>query len=282
MPNYSLVKLNNNFYFEKDLMFSVKQYTVEVEPQLHWHEFYEIEYVVSGTATHIINDKTYRIGPGDMQLITPVDFHTYKYEEGDECLNVINVKFHDMFLPSTLRNDICNQTSPMQVHNMPGNVLELLKSMLEEYSRERYGRDVYIEAAISQLIVHIIRHMPHPIKDAEAPSSYSSIQEAILYIRAHFRSPITAEAVAKTVHLSPNYFSEYFQKQTGEKFSLFVLRLRIDFAANLLKTSDMSIKEIAFESGFNSAAYFSNTFKDYFGVSPDRYRKEHSKGKSNN
>ena len=93
-------------------------------------------------------------------------------------------------------------------------------------------------------------------------------------MRTHFRSNISAEAVAKTVHLSPNYFSEYFKKQTGEKFSLFVLRLRIDFAANLLKISDLSVKEVAFESGFNSAAYFSNTFKDFYGMSPDRYRKE--------
>ena len=85
----------------------------------------------------------------------------------------------------------------------------------------------------------------------------------------------SAEAVAKTVHLSPNYFSEYFKKQTGEKFSLVVLRLRIDFAANLLKISDLSVKEIAFESGFNSAAYFSNTFKAFYHMSPDKYRKLH-------
>ena len=102
---------------------------------------------------------------------------------------------------------------------------------------------------------------------------HSPIQEAVLYVRTHFRENISAEAVAKTVHLSPNYFSEYFKKQTGEKFSIFVLRLRIDFAANLLKISDLSVKEIAFESGFNSAAYFSNTFKEFYGMSPDRYRR---------
>ena len=95
----------------------------------------------------------------------------------------------------------------------------------------------------------------------------------VLYVRTHFREDISAEAVAKTVHLSPNYFSEYFKKQTGEKFSLFLLRLRVDFAANLLKITDLSVKEVAFESGFNSAAYFSNTFKDFYGMSPDRYRK---------
>ena len=54
-----------------------------------------------------------------------------------------------------------------------------------------------------------------------------------------------------------------------------MLRLRVEYAANLLRISDISVKEIAYESGFNSASYFSNTFKDFYGTSPEQFRRNH-------
>ncbi len=275
MDNLSLVKLPKDVYFGRDMLYDISRYTVVHDPQLHWHEFYEIEYVTEGNALQIVNGKAYELGPGSVTLLSPIDFHTYRNVNPDAPLRVINVKFQDLFLPQNLRNDIYVQKRAKTVQMPDGRFRSYMEMLCEEFEKNEYARDTVLMNAITHLCILIMRRILSEQGQEEArEAGHSPIQEAVLYVRTHFRDNISAEAVAKTVHLSPNYFSEYFKKQTGEKFSLFVLRLRIDFAANLLKISDLSVKEIAFESGFNSAAYFSNTFKEFYGMSPDRYRKE--------
>ena len=274
MHQTSLVMLPKESYFPKDMLYHVSQAEVIREPRLHWHEFYEIEYVVKGSAIQTVNGNEYEIGPGFATLLSPVDFHAYRNIDPDKPLSLLNVKFQDLVLPEALRGDIFSQKQPKIAPITDPGFQALMFALLDEYRRNEYGRDQVMMNSIVNLCIRIMREVlaSQGKEDAGHPA-HSSIQEAVLYVRTHFRDNLSAEAVAKTIHLSPNYFSEYFKKQTGENFSLFVLRLRIDFAANLLKISDLSVKEIAFESGFNSAAYFSNTFKEIYGMSPDRFRR---------
>lgn len=274
MDSIALIKLPKEIYFAKDMLYEVSHCIVARPPQLHWHEFYEIEYVIDGYAKQIINGKEYSVGPGSVTLLSPVDFHSYREIDPANPLRVINVKFQDLFLPQTVRNDIYMQKRPKITHMSDNRFSILMETIYEEFVHNDYSRDMVMMHMITYICILIMRQVLS-VEDLEKSDemAHSPIQEAVLYVRTHFRDNISAEAVAKTVHLSPNYFSEYFKKQTGEKFSLFVLRLRVDFAANLLKITDLSVKEIAFESGFNSAAYFSNTFKEFYGMSPDRYRK---------
>ena len=274
MDSIALIKLPKEIYFAKDMLYEVSHCIVARPPQLHWHEFYEIEYVIDGYAKQIINGKEYSVGPGSVTLLSPVDFHSYREIDPANPLRMINVKFQDLFLPQTVRNDIYMQKRPKIAHMSDNRFRTLMETLYEEFVHNDYSRDMVMMHMITYICILIMRHILS-VEDLEKSNemAHSPIQEAVLYVRTHFRDNISAEAVAKTVHLSPNYFSEYFKKQTGEKFSLFVLRLRVDFAANLLKITDLSVKEIAFESGFNSAAYFSNTFKEFYGMSPDRYRK---------
>lgn len=279
MDNFSLVKLPKELYFAKDMLYDVSIYNVVGEPALHWHEFYEVEYVMEGRAVQIVNGKTYNVVPGTVTLVSPVDFHTYRSIDPNSPLKVINVKFQDLFLPQNLRNDIYMQKRAKVAFLPDEHFRSFMLDLCDEFNSNEYARDTVMMHSITRLCVLIMRQVLSVEEwDESGDTVHSPIQEAVLYVRTHFRDNISAEAVAKTVHLSPNYFSEYFKKQTGEKFSLFVLRLRIDFAANLLKISDLSVKEIAFESGFNSAAYFSNTFKEFYGMSPDKYRKIHKSG----
>ena len=98
MDSIALVKLPKEIYFAKDMLYEVSSYTVVREPQLHWHEFYEIEYVVNGCAKQIVNGKEYHVGPGSVTLISPVDFHSYREIDPAEPLQIINIKFQDLFL----------------------------------------------------------------------------------------------------------------------------------------------------------------------------------------
>lgn len=254
----------------QDMFYDIFSYTVHGKYPLHWHDYYELQYIRSGHGTLIINGEVYELRPGSMALLSPVDFHCFENIPADDPLKVISVKFSDLILPTGLRSDIYEPSRSMVSYSEQAEAV--FQRLHDEYFSDRYGKNDYITAGIVQLCIILLRDTMDQKKD-DGGYRRSPIQQAVLYVRAHFRSSITVEDVANIVHLTPNYFSEYFKKQTGIKFSSYVQKLRLEFAVGLLKMTDLSVKQVAEQSGFNSAAYFSNAFKDCFGLSPEQFRK---------
>jgi two-component system response regulator YesN len=86
--------------------------------------------------------------------------------------------------------------------------------------------------------------------------------------------------VADIVHLSKNYFSFLFKKQTGLTFIDYLIELRIREAKRLLVQNEKRIYEVAALSGFKDVKYFGKMFKKGTGLTPLEYRKKHRKTES--
>lgn len=99
------------------------------------------------------------------------------------------------------------------------------------------------------------------------------LKPAIEYINENFDKKIILDDMANMCFITPGYFSKIFYKETGEKFSDYLTRLKIEKAKELLKTTNKTIQEIAIEVGFNDAGYFTRRFKSYEGIAPGHYRK---------
>lgn len=96
---------------------------------------------------------------------------------------------------------------------------------------------------------------------------------AIKYMDENFHKEITLKDMANMCFITPGYFSKIFYKETGEKFSDYLTRIRIERAKELLKTTDKTIQEIAMEVGYNDAGYFTRRFKSHKGTTPGHYRR---------
>ncbi|WP_020616206.1 response regulator transcription factor [Paenibacillus daejeonensis] len=99
------------------------------------------------------------------------------------------------------------------------------------------------------------------------------IARAVQYIQAHYAEEIGLSDVAAYAHLSANYFGNLFKKETGESFSSYLSRLRMDKARLLLKNTDMKVAEVAEAVGYPDSNYFATAFKSASGCSPSEYRK---------
>ncbi len=99
------------------------------------------------------------------------------------------------------------------------------------------------------------------------------LKPAIKYIDKNFHEKITLDNLANICFITPGYFSKLFYRETGEKFSDYLTRIRIEKAKELLTSTDKPIQEIALEVGFNDAGYFTRRFKSYEGTTPGHYRK---------
>jgi AraC-like DNA-binding protein len=91
-------------------------------------------------------------------------------------------------------------------------------------------------------------------------------------IHEHSDEELSLTRVAKSVHVSPNYFSEKFKEVTGENFVHYIARTRTERARELLQNPNLRISEIAFAVGFQSLSQFNRVFKKLSGESPSAYR----------
>jgi transcriptional regulator GlxA family with amidase domain len=101
-----------------------------------------------------------------------------------------------------------------------------------------------------------------------------SLAPAVSYVEANYSKKLRLATVAKLCNLTPFQFSRHFKKQNGMNFRAFVVQLRVQRAATLLKESQVSVTEAAFIVGFNDCSYFARMFRRQLGVSPSRYRAE--------
>lgn len=100
------------------------------------------------------------------------------------------------------------------------------------------------------------------------------IAKSLQYIRRNFQNKISLEEVATHVSLSPNYFSQLFNSKIETSFSSYINRLRVEYATQLLTTTNLSIVEIAGLAGFDDQSYFTKIFKSLSGLTPLQFRKK--------
>ncbi|GGG11933.1 PocR ligand-binding domain-containing protein [Paenibacillus aceti] len=100
----------------------------------------------------------------------------------------------------------------------------------------------------------------------------SVLQPAFDHIYAHKNENFSLKDMAKLCHISPSYFSRIFTKETGENFSAFVARLKIEWAKQLLESTDLPVNQVSDELGFCDAGYFIKTFKKFESLTPAAYR----------
>jgi len=98
------------------------------------------------------------------------------------------------------------------------------------------------------------------------------MKDAITFIKRNYRSELSLRDVASSVYQSPSYFSRLFKKETGENFSDYINRVRIDQAKKLLLEEHIPLNRLATEVGYSDQSYFSKIFKKKTGLSPRQYR----------
>ena len=102
----------------------------------------------------------------------------------------------------------------------------------------------------------------------------SAISRAILYMQDHIREIMDMQKVAKEVNMGYSSFRKKFNEITGFSPAQYLIELRLTKARKLLKETNLSAKEIAFMTGFESEQYFNRLFKVKNLITPNQFRKE--------
>ncbi|MCI8387801.1 MAG: AraC family transcriptional regulator [Clostridiales bacterium] len=249
----------------------------ELQKNLHWHDYYELEFIYGGSGTHIISGMQYPLKRGCLYLLVPTDFHSVR-ENPSDTLKLYNLNFNELILPSAMIseiNDICGTLAVELSEAETVACEQLFEQLINEYENLRSDRDIMLRSLTSQICVLALRsfYQNHP-RISSTSSSDQPVQTAISYIRANFRNNITLTQLAELVHLTPNYLGELFSSSVGMSFSSYLRKLRFDYAVNLLTSSSLTVEEISSDAGFCTPSYFIAMFKENFDTTPARFRRD--------
>lgn len=100
-----------------------------------------------------------------------------------------------------------------------------------------------------------------------------TLQPAFNYLYEHRNIMLSQKDAAELCHISTGHFSRLFLKETNENYSVFYMRLKVEWAKNLLLKTDLPVSQISEELGFNEPSYFTKVFHKYEGVTPAYFRK---------
>ncbi len=125
-----------------------------------------------------------------------------------------------------------------------------------------------LKELIAQKSVQASEHIAHRIKNPTFMSIFQHVNE-------RFYHNLTLQSISSAFNVNANYVSQLFKKEVGLTFTEYVTKLRMDYACSLLKTSDLTIQDIAEKVGINDYFYFSRIFKRTTGCAPSVYRQEH-------
>lgn len=234
----------------------------------HWHEYCELEFVMSGSGLHQVGGKEYRFAPGDCWLVGGIESHGIVAEEETE---LANLSFFPDLLPEELGNVL--DARPVILCRFPATrrteMAELFRRIAAERETPRPFSHLNASVLLVQILIAVLREAG---VDASEPPAF--LRTVTAWARRHFREEAKLSSLASELSVSPNHLGKVFRNATGIAFSDYITGLRLNRACHLLSKTDLPVKVVALDSGFRSVEYFHTVFRAHLGRTPAEYRAE--------
>ncbi|QUI25140.1 helix-turn-helix transcriptional regulator [Vallitalea pronyensis] len=258
---FKIDKIYTLFYQEFDASFTYKG---------EKHDFWELTYVDQGELLTRIDDKPYTLQQGDFIFYAPNQYHTQK-NNASSPISFLTITF-DLDSP---KEDIFKH----QVFSCSQELREILEQIVHE--KNEYG--LYsADLIICYLKEFIITFMRSLTKKNTLKQLHSSMQvntnntlvnKALAYIYGHINEKITIDMLAQEVSISPSYLSRIFKHVMGVTIVDYMTHYRLEKSKAYIKSTELSLTQIAEILGFGSIHYFSKQFKKHYDISPLIYSK---------
>lgn len=102
---------------------------------------------------------------------------------------------------------------------------------------------------------------------------HQKLNRVVEYIHNHLDEKIEIKHLAELSHFSSFHFHRIVRALLGEPIGAYIIRIRLETAAKLIRYSELSIEEIGYKIGYNSPSSLTKAFKQHFGITPSSYRK---------
>lgn len=154
----------------------------------------------------------------------------------------------------------------------PARYAALVQAVFSIASSDSYVRDMQIAEKLTRLLTLLMEDAWTQENGVQAAPKRKLVCEVKAYIDESFKEQMALSSLAEKFYINKEYLSKIFKEEYGFTVNGYICHVRVTKAKELLRFTDMTIEEIALETGVADANYFSRMFKKVEGVSPGRYR----------
>lgn len=256
----------------------------------HFHDTYELYFLLEGERYYFIEKETYHVRTGDVILINRQQVHKTSQagpSRHDRILLQLKGKSLDPWFEQA-------GLSPMKsmfenyygVARLSGEEWTELKGLLlgirAELERKGERYEVMVKLLLAQILLMVYRNRKKAVlkeipQTVQTPK-HEKVHEVAEYITCHCESRESLKELAARFFISKSYLSRIFREVTGFSVNEYRNLARVRRSKELLTDSGYSITEISEILGFESVTYFERVFKKHTDISPLKYRKQREKG----
>lgn len=254
--------------------------------QRHYHDQFEIYYLINGERNYFINQRSYHVKKGDLVLINKNILH--KTTTIDK-MNSAHERILLQFKESIFKNMQAEMESLnlFKIFSEKENVLSLnpdqqlwleehlFKLTAENAKDNKEEKLYYLKLLIAELLIFIKRIAnKSAAQNLKYPDEkHKNISQVAAYINDNYQQKLSLKILADHFNYSSAYLSRAFKEVTGFNFVEYKNNVRIKEASKLLQQTKLSVTEISAEVGFNNITHFGRIFKEFTDLSPLEYRK---------
>lgn len=252
----------------------------------HWHTVLEIILPLENYYLADINEHHFRIMPGEILLIPPGELHELTAPNtGKRLIFMFDISMFSKLKSFAGIQSLLVQPIYITLDDYPSiydDVYSLLMNIQEEY----FGANEYAELTIYSLLInlfvklgyhHIHKQDLFPNVSLSKQKEYvRKFNQLLTYIDQHYMEELDLDHLSESVGFSKYHFLRLFKQYMGTTLGDYVTIRRIKASEKLLCNLDLSIAEVASQSGFSSISTFNRIFKQYKKCSPTEYRQHNT------
>jgi AraC-like DNA-binding protein len=257
----------------------------------HFHPELELTLIISGEGKRFIGNQISDFSPGDLVLLGSNLPHCWQNHRKDwltsdeeiDAAQAIVIHFKRDFLGEKfLENDACQNIR--QLFDRAKGGLTILGPTQDKVAREMLKLKELAPFPRLLAFLQILHSLTMGGADVQAIDTNEGgytvstidlerINRIYAYIIAHYTQEVHLDEVAHLANMTETAFCRYFKKVTQKTFVEIVTEFRIKHACQMLRTTQKTMVEICFESGFGNLSHFNKQFKHWMKVPPLQYRK---------
>ena len=251
----------------------------------HCHEEYELHLIVATSGRLFVGDYIGEFSPGHLVLTGPRLPHNWisnVVPEGGVALRDMIVQFAHAPLAGAARviPELRELLALLERSSYGVEFFDMGHEAEQHLARIRATHGAERFAEFVQLMSKLARTANYRLLSSASLRSYdddatlAKVNAVLNYITDNYREPISAEMLAEQVGMSLSKFSRFFRKATGNSFTDFISRLRINKACQLLMDTDQYVSNVCYDVGFQNVANFNRRFLQVKGVTPKEFRRQ--------
>lgn len=234
---------------------------------------YQLLYLTEGEGIfQSTNQKPIRIKEGDLFLLFPGEWHTY-HPLPQKGWKSYWIGFKGRNVDDRVRAGFLSPTKPIYHVGFSSEIVHLYDEAFVKAKEEA----AYSQQTLAGIVNHLVGLMYSLERNIALNKDYNYadiMNRARLRIRESLESSLTIQKIAEELGIGYSNFRKLFKEYTGVAPAMYQQELRLQRAKEMLSTTNLSIKEIAYRLNFDSPDYFSAKFKIKTGRKPSDFRKE--------